>query len=51
MKKAERVQFILDTLEQYYPETPIPLNHTDPYTLLRRNPTNHQTLWPIAHEK
>ncbi len=34
MKKAERVQFILDTLEQYYPETPIPLNHTDPYTLL-----------------
>ncbi len=34
MKKAERVQFILDTLEQYYPETPIPLNHTDEYTLL-----------------
>ena len=34
MKKAERVQFIIDTLEQYYPETPIPLNHTDPYTLL-----------------
>lgn len=34
MKKAERVQFILDTLEQNYPETPIPLNHTDAYTLL-----------------
>ena len=34
MKKAERVKFILDTLEQYYPETPIPLNHTDAYTLL-----------------
>jgi len=34
MKKAERLQFILDTLEQYYPETPIPLNHTDAYTLL-----------------
>ena len=34
MKKAERVQVILDTLEQYYPETPIPLNHTDAYTLL-----------------
>ena len=34
MKKTERVQFILDTLEQYYPETPIPLNHTDAYTLL-----------------
>ena len=34
MKKAERVQFILDTLEQYYPETAIPLNHSDAYTLL-----------------
>ncbi len=34
MKKAERVQFILDTLENLYPETPIPLDHTDSYTLL-----------------
>ena len=34
MKKAERVQFILDTLENLYPETPIPLDHTDAYTLL-----------------
>lgn len=34
MNKSQRVQFILDTLEQYYPETPIPLNHTDAYTLL-----------------
>jgi endonuclease III len=34
MKKAERVQFILDTLEKLYPEVPIPLDHTDAYTLL-----------------
>ncbi len=34
MKKAECVQFILDTLENLYPETPIPLDHTDSYTLL-----------------
>jgi endonuclease-3 len=34
MKKAERVQFILDTLENLYPEVPIPLDHTDAYTLL-----------------
>ena len=34
MKKSERVQFILDTLENLYPEVPIPLDHTDAYTLL-----------------
>ncbi len=34
MNKAERVQFILSKLEELYPETPIPLNHSDPYTLL-----------------
>lgn len=34
MKKSERVQFILDTLEKLYPETPIPLDHRDAYTLL-----------------
>ena len=34
MTKQEKVQFIIDTLENIYPETPIPLNHKDPYTLL-----------------
>ena len=34
MRKAERVQFILDTLEKLYPEVPIPLDHSDAYTLL-----------------
>ena len=34
MTKQERVQFVIDTLEQLYPETPIPLDHKNPYTLL-----------------
>lgn len=34
MKKAERVQFVIDTLEQLYPTVPIPLDHTSEYTLL-----------------
>jgi endonuclease-3 len=34
IKKKERVDFIASTLEQLYPETPIPLDHSNPYTLL-----------------
>lgn len=34
MLKKERVAFIQNTLERLYPETPIPLNHKDDYTLL-----------------
>jgi endonuclease-3 len=34
MTKQERVQFVIDTLENLYPKTPIPLDHKDPYTLL-----------------
>ena len=34
MKKADRVAFIIQKLEELYPETPIPLDHTDAYTLL-----------------
>ena len=34
MNKKERVQFVIDTLENIYPEVPIPLEHRDPYTLL-----------------
>jgi endonuclease-3 len=34
MTKKEKVQFVIDTLEKLYPETPIPLVHKDPYTLL-----------------
>src|SRR5690606_4614325 len=34
MTKKERVDIVINTLEQLYPEVPIPLNHTDTYTLL-----------------
>jgi endonuclease-3 len=34
MNKKERASYLLDRLEQLYPETPIPLDHKDPYTLL-----------------
>lgn len=34
MTKAEKVQFVIDTLEELYPVVPIPLDHKDPYTLL-----------------
>ena len=34
MTKAERAQHILRRLGGLYPETPIPLDHRDPYTLL-----------------
>jgi len=34
MNKKERVEFITNKLEELYPETPIPLDHSDPYTLL-----------------
>ena len=34
MKKAVKVEFVTKTLEQFYPETPVPLDHKDPYTLL-----------------
>jgi endonuclease-3 len=34
MKQMKKIQFIINTLESLYPETPIPLQHKDPYTLL-----------------
>lgn len=34
MTKKEKVDYIINTLEEYYPTPPIPLDHTDPYTLL-----------------
>lgn len=34
MKKSEKVQDIIDILEELYPTVPIPLDHTDEYTLL-----------------
>lgn len=34
MTKQVRVNFIIQKLQELYPEIPIPLNHKDPYTLL-----------------
>ena len=34
MLKADRVEYILGRLQELYPETPVPLDHRDPYTLL-----------------
>jgi endonuclease-3 len=34
MKKKEKVAFIIEELERLYPDTPVPLDHTDAYTLL-----------------
>ncbi|CAL66754.1 endonuclease III domain-containing protein [Christiangramia forsetii] len=34
MTKQEKVQFVIDTLNDIYPEIPVPLDHKDPYTLL-----------------
>ncbi len=34
MTKQEKVEFVINTLNDIYPEIPIPLDHKDPYTLL-----------------
>lgn len=34
MTKKEKCDYIVEELERLYPETPIPLDHTDAYTLL-----------------
>ena len=34
MKKHEKVAFIQEELEKLYPNPPIPLDHSDSYTLL-----------------
>ena len=34
MTKKEKVDFVISTLKKIYPRIPIPLDHSDPYTLL-----------------
>ena len=34
MKKQERANYVMTELERLYPDTPVPLDHTDAYTLL-----------------
>ncbi len=58
MNKSEKVQFVIDTLERLYPETPIPLDHKDPYTLLiavlmsaQSTDARVNTITPLLFEK
>ncbi len=58
MTKKEKVQFVIDTLEELYPEVPIPLQHKDPYTLLvavlmsaQSTDARVNTITPILFEK
>ncbi|MGG8495796.1 endonuclease III domain-containing protein [Tenacibaculum sp. TC6] len=58
MTKAEKVQFVINTLEKLYPETPIPLDHKDPYTLLiavllsaQSTDARVNTITPLLFEK
>ncbi|MFQ3351714.1 MAG: endonuclease-3 [Candidatus Marivariicella framensis] len=34
MNKKEKIFFVINKLEELYPKVPIPLDHSDPYTLL-----------------
>lgn len=34
MTKKEKAEYVINQLEKLYPETPVPLNHVDAYTLL-----------------
>jgi endonuclease-3 len=34
VRRADKAERIGEILDEIYPETPIPLDHTDPYTLL-----------------
>lgn len=34
MNKEARAKFVINTLKEFYPTIPIPLDHKDPYTLL-----------------
>ncbi|NNE31323.1 MAG: endonuclease III [Winogradskyella sp.] len=34
MTKQEKVEFVINTLNELYPTIPVPLDHKDPYTLL-----------------
>ena len=34
MRKGKRAALVMQRLEQHYPEVPVPLDHSDPFTLL-----------------
>lgn len=58
MTKAEKVSFVINTLEALYPEVPVPLDHSDPYTLLvavllsaQSTDARVNTITPLLFEK
>lgn len=58
MNKAEKVTFVIKTLEKLYPTLPIPLDHKDPYTLLiavllsaQSTDARVNTITPLLFEK
>ncbi|MGB0778188.1 MAG: endonuclease III domain-containing protein [Flavobacteriaceae bacterium] len=58
MTKAEKVSFIINSLEELYPKTPVPLDHKDPYTLLiavlmsaQSTDARVNTITPLLFEK
>ncbi len=58
MTKQERINFIIKTLNDLFPEPPIPLDHKDPYTLLiavllsaQSTDARVNTITPLLFEK
>ncbi|MET2985123.1 endonuclease III domain-containing protein [Aureibaculum conchae] len=58
MTKKESVAFVIKTLEELYPNPPIPLTHKDPYTLLisvllsaQSTDNRVNTITPLLFEK
>ena len=58
MTKSERVAFVIETLEDLYPNPPVPLDHKDPYTLLiavllsaQSTDARVNTITPLLFEK
>ncbi len=58
MTKSEKVAFVIETLENLYPNPPVPLDHKDPYTLLiavllsaQSTDARVNTITPLLFEK
>ena len=51
MKKDERVKIIIKRLEEIYPETPIPLDHQNPFTyqFMRAYPLSISSM-PVSYD-
>ena len=58
MTKSEKVAFVIENLEDLYPNPPVPLDHKDPYTLLiavllsaQSTDARVNTITPLLFEK